>query len=257
MRPDLITDLFQKEAMYWWNVSKREMIFSLLGSMGFLGSRSSSGIAVDIGCGGGYTAKVFESYWRVVGVDVSRDALHLCQRRGLSLLCRVDLASCALPFKTSSFEVVLALDVIEHIKDDVYALSEFRRILKPGGLLIVTVPAFMALWSPWDEALGHLRRYRASSLAEACQGAGLVLEKLTYMMFFLFPIAVLVRWLKRVIQRDARNYSSDFIPLPGIVNRFLVQIGRLEQWIITRLNLKLPFGLSVIAVMTKRRASLG
>lgn len=252
MRPDLIRDLFEKEATYWWNISKREMVLALLGSMGFLKAHGEIGFAVDIGCGGGYTAKVFESHWYTVGIDLSREALQLCRRRGLRRLCQVDMTGFSLPFKTGSLDLVLALDVIEHVEDDVHALKECQRILKGGGLLIVTVPAFMALWSPWDEALGHRRRYNALTLAQTGQKAGLSTKRLSYMFFFVFPIAVLIRVVKRLIQRNAVRYSSDFIPIPGPLNHLLIGIGRLEQWVLTKLNLNFPWGLSVISVMAKK-----
>lgn len=252
MRPDLITDLYEKEKNYWWNVSKREMVFSLVHDLRLKQDQGIAGLGVDIGCGAGYTAKVFESHWRMVGVDISGDSLQLCQRRGLKRLCHIDMTGFSLPFKTDSFDFVLALDVIEHIEDDIHALAECRRILKTGGLLIVTVPAFMALWSPWDEALGHRRRYTASGLAKTIQQAGLSIKKLTYMFFFIFPPAVLIRAIKRLIQRDAMSYSSDFILIPGVLNKLLVQTGRLERWLTAKLNFRFPFGLSVISVMTKK-----
>jgi len=252
VRPDLIKDLFEKEATYWWNTSKREMVLALLGRARPLKAQGKIGLAVDIGCGGGYTAKVFESHWHTVGIDLSREALQLCQRRGLRRLCQVDMTGFSLPFKTGSLDLVLALDVIEHVEDDVHALKECQRILKGGGLLIVTVPAYMALWSPWDEALGHRRRYNASALAEKIRKLGLSVEKLSYMFFFVFPVAVLIRGMKRLLRRDAMNYSSDFIPIPKVVNDLLILIGRLEQLLIARLGLRLPFGLSVISVITKK-----
>ena len=147
--------------------------------------------------------------------------------------------------------MVLALDVIEHIEDDLRTLTECCRILKGGGSLIVTVPAFMMLWSPWDDALGHRRRYTVSMLAEKVQQTGLTTRRITYMFFFIFPIALLIRGTKKLIQRDAASYSSDFIPLPKILNSFLILVGGLEKWIITKLKLKLPLGLSVICVTTK------
>jgi len=251
MRPDLIADLYAKEQNYWWNISKREMVLSLAHKMLFKQDQKAMGVGIDIGCGGGYTANVFESNWCMVGVDVSEAALKFCRGRGLRRLCQVDMTDFSLPFKSDSFDLVLALDVIEHVDDDIHALTECRRILKAEGLLIVTVPAFMVLWSPWDEALGHRRRYTASGLAKASQQAGLSVKKLTYMFFFVFPIAVLVRRVKRLFQRDAMTYSSDFIPIPRILNSLLIQIGRLEQWIISKLNFNLPFGLSVVSVQQK------
>lgn len=252
MRPDLINDLFEKEGTYWWNVTKRETVLSLLGSPPLHSGPKAQRLAVDIGCGTGYTAMVFQSHFRMVGADVSRDALRLSQGRGLTHLCQIDMTEFSLPFKSDSFDLVFALDVIEHIEDDVRALKECGRILKDSGLLIVTVPAFMALWSPWDEALGHRRRYNALTLSQTGQKAGLSIKRLSYMFFFVFPMAVLIRSVKRLLQRNAKRYSSDFIPIPGPLNHLLIGIGRLEQWLLTKLNLNFPWGLSVISVMAKK-----
>lgn len=251
MRPDLFTDLFDKEGSYWWNVSKRDMVLALARQVAAPGDPAGAGIGVDLGCGAGYTTKVFESGWRMVGADVSEDALRLCRSRALQRLCRVDMTNFSLPFKTASVDLVLALDVVEHVEDDLHALSECRRILKKGGALVVTVPAFMALWSPWDESLGHKRRYTAPELVRALGRAGFSIRKSGYIFFFVFPAAVLVRSVKRLLQRDAASYSSDFIPLPAAVNALLLGVGRLERWLTTRLNLRFPFGLSVVAVATK------
>ncbi|MFQ5681780.1 MAG: class I SAM-dependent methyltransferase [Candidatus Binatia bacterium] len=251
MRPDLITDLYEKEQYYWWNVSKREMVLSLVRESALKQDQALLGVGVDIGCGAGYTAKVFESSWRMVGIDLSKESLRFCRLRGLKRLCRIDMTRFSLPFKADSFDLVLALDVIEHMDEDTRALAECRRILKAGGVLIVTVPAFMALWSPWDEALGHRRRYNISGLAGMVQQAGLTIQRLTYIFFFVLPPAIMVRGVKRLIQREAASYSSDFFPIPSVLNRFLIHIGRLEQWIIAKFKWNLPFGLSVISVLTK------
>lgn len=111
MRPDLITDLYEKEQNYWWNLSKREMVLSLVHDMAPKQDQEVMGIGVDIGCGAGYTAKVFESNLRMVGVDVSGAALQFCQGRALRRLCQVDMIAFSLPFKSGSFDLVLALDV--------------------------------------------------------------------------------------------------------------------------------------------------
>lgn len=252
MRPDLIRELFEKETTYWWNVSKRGMVLLLARDMLRNQLTENRKIAVDMGCGTGFTALSLQSHYHTVGVDVSREALQFCKRRGLKRLCQINQECYPLPFKTGAFDLILALDVIEHMEDDLRTLSEYCRILKVGGSLIVTVPAFMTLWSPWDEALGHRRRYTVSMLAEKIQQAGLTTRRITYMFFFIFPIALLIRGTKKLIQRDAASYSSDFIPLPKILNSFLILVGGLEQWITTKLKLKLPLGLSVICVATKR-----
>lgn len=252
MRPDLIADLFEKEGTYWWNVAKREIVLALANTVAGQPDRSTLAIGVDIGCGPGFTTKVFECNWRMVGADISRDALDFCKSRGLRNLCRIDMTDFSLPFKTNSIDLVLALDIIEHVEDDIHALAECYRILKAGGLLIITVPAFMALWSPWDESLGHKRRYTSPQLLYALRKVGFGVARSTYIFFFVFPAAILIRRVKGFFQKDARTYSSDFIPLPGIINRFLIGVGHLEQWMTTKLNFRFPFGLSVISVARKK-----
>jgi SAM-dependent methyltransferase len=255
MRKDLIADLFEKEETYWWNLNKREMVSCLLKSLGYLKEGQENATAADIGCGAGYTAKVFESRYRMVGIDVSMEALQLCRGRGLKHLCQMDTNRFSLPFKSDTFDLVLALDVIEHLEDDTEALKECHRILRSEGHLVVTVPAFMALWSPWDEALGHRRRYTAQDLATTANKAGFHLDRLSYMFFFVFPLAVVVRRVKQAIHGDPARYSSDFIPIPKLLNQLLLRVGRVEQWILTRLQWNLPVGLSVISIMTKRKTS--
>ena len=251
MRPDLFTDLFDKEGSYWWNVSKREMVLALVEQATARKDPAPTAFGIDLGCGAGYTTKVFESGWRMVGADVSEDALRLCRSREIGRLCRVDMTNFSLPFKTGSVDLVLALDVVEHVEDDLHALSECYRILKKGGALMITVPAFMALWSPWDKSLGHKRRYTAPELVQGLCRAGFSIRKSGYIFFFVFPAAVLIRSIKKLLQRDAASYSSDFIPLPAWVNALLLRVGKLEQWMTTRLHLRFPFGLSVVAVAIK------
>ena len=253
MRPDLIADLFDKEERYWWYVTRRELVIALVRSGSLTGIRSEAGLVLDIGCGGGYLDKVLESSdWHVVGVDVSPDALQYCRRRGLQCLCRTDLQRCSLPFKAESFDMVFAMDVLEHVEDDGHALAECRRVLKDGGLLIVTVPAFMILWSAWDEACGHRRRYTGRQLARTAARAELVIVRWTYLFCFVLPAVVAIRLVKHLFSKDSLQYSTDFVPLPRAVNDMLVLLGRLERFLITKLRVKLPFGTSVVSVMTRK-----
>jgi SAM-dependent methyltransferase len=250
MREDLFGDLFDKEEFYWWHVAKREMVLSLARSAA-PSNGAAPPIGVDLGCGAGYTTKVFDQAWRMVAADVSPEALAFCKSRRLTRLCRVDMTNFALPFKTASVDLILALDVIEHVEDDRRALQECLRILKPGGALVVTVPAFMALWSPWDEILGHKRRYTERHLLDALARSGFSVRRSGYFFFSIFPAAILFRWIKRLAGGDAENYSTDFIPLPAIVNGLLLRVGRVERWLSTRCKVRFPFGLSVAALAVK------
>ena len=254
MRSDLYRDLYEKEGDYWWHVCKRETVLSLLRSAKPRNSPEVECIGMDIGCGTGYTANVLESQWRMIGIDLSPESLLLCQRRGLVRLCRVDISCFSLPFKTASIDLVLALDVIEHIDDDIHALAECKRILREGGLLIVTVPAFTFLWSAWDEALGHRRRYTISGLIAAANKSGLSVRKISYFFLCILPAVIAVRQLKRIFKRQSGSYSTDFIPVPLWLNKILIQVGRLERWFIARLDTSLPFGLSIISVLEKPKS---
>ena len=254
MRSDLYRDLYEKEGDYWWHVCKRETVLSLLRSAKPRNSLEVERIGLDIGCGTGYTANVLESEWRMIGIDLSPESLLLCQRRGLVRLCRVDISCFSLPFKTASIDLVLALDVIEHIDDDIHALVECKRILREGGLLIVTVPAFTFLWSAWDEALGHRRRYTISGLIAAANKSGLSVRKTSYFFLCILPAVIAVRQLKRIFKRQSGSYSTDFIPVPLWLNKILIQVGRLERWFIARLDTSLPFGLSIISVLEKPKS---
>jgi SAM-dependent methyltransferase len=143
------------------------------------------------------------------------------------------------------------LDVIEHIDNDVHALTECKRILRQGGILIITVPAFMVLWSPWDEALCHKRRYTIPGLISAVNKSGLRVVKLSYFFLLILPAVVAVRQLKCFFKRESTNYTTDFITVPRWLNKVLITAGRLERWFIVKLGTALPFGLSIISVLQK------
>jgi SAM-dependent methyltransferase len=124
-----------------------------------------------------------------------------------------------LPFGAGSFDVVLALDAFEHFEDDVAAMRETLRVLRPGGLLVCTVPAFMALWSPHDEAYHHHRRYRRPLLVERLGAAGYRIERSSYSSMALFlPVLALRRWRRWRGEKPGESPSSDFsVPFPAPV----------------------------------------
>src|SRR5919108_5991801 len=117
---------------------------------------------VDVGCGTGGTLSLLPSSWKATGVDVADDALKFAKTRKHFRL--VQASAMALPFDGNRFDLAFALDVVEHCSDDAAAARELHRVLKPGGLLVATVPAFQALFGPHDVALAHYRRYRRPQL---------------------------------------------------------------------------------------------
>ena len=151
-----------------------------------------------------------------------------------------------LPFETGSFDLVTILDVLEHIQDDVAMLAEIRRLLRPGGRMVATVPAFPGLWGRQDEISHHKRRYVRSTLTESVERSGLRLERLTYFNTALFAPIATVRLLRR-LRPNHGEPSSDFeMTTTGIINDALGRVFSLEaSWLASR---NLPFGVSLMAV---------
>ncbi len=154
----------------------------------------------------------------------------------------------ALPVDDDSVDVIVAADILEHLDDDLAALAEFRRTLKPGGHAVIAVPAYQALWSEHDVALMHRRRrYVAQELRRRVEQAGLRPVVLTYALSFLLPMA-LTRLLRRKPPATGTP-QAQLIPVPAVLNAALIRFQRLEtrllRWV------RLPWGLTVLAVVQK------
>lgn len=263
MRPTELAKMFDLEDTYWWFVGRRELVRELLLRHQDRKARGERRKAksqrrevtvkgqttlLDVGCGTGATLQAVSDLGLAVGMDRSSDALRFCRQRGLRELALADAVS--LPVASESVEVVLALDLLEHIPDDAAACREFARALKPGGLLVVTVPACPWLWSEHDDALDHLRRYRGKRLREVLQGAGLAIERLSPVITsLLLPIAGL-RLLQRLRPREKGTAETAFIIPPRWLNATLIALLRIERVWLRWWNL--PIGVSLFAVARKR-----
>jgi SAM-dependent methyltransferase len=150
-----------------------------------------------------------------------------------------------LPFADGAFDLVTALDVIEHIDDDVAALGELRRVLRPGGRLLVAVPAFTFLWGRQDEVSHHRRRYTRATLARALAQAGFAVVRESYFNTLLFPPIAAVRLGRRLLRRPGRR-QSDFELGPARLNGLLGAVFGAEAALVARTDL--PFGVSLLAL---------
>lgn len=237
MRKNLYADLYQLEETHWWHKAKRELCSQFLRTV-WKGKKLK---ILDIGCGTGGNMKAFEKFGEVHGVDISPDAIAFCKKRELKHV-RIGSAY-RTKYPSSSFDVVTMLDVLEHV-DDKKALSEVKRILRPNGILILTVPAYKLLWSRWDEALHHKRRYSKDEIISLLQSKDFAVCKCSYLYSFLFLPVLLIRSLKSAIRM--KEYSSDFRLNPGPTNWILLKLALLEHKIVQ--HLEIPFGTSVFCV---------
>lgn len=240
MRKDLYNDLFNLEDKHWWHISKRRIVTTFIG----IYAKSNNLKILDIGCGTGKNLDQFKEFGEIYGLDNSKDALTFCKKRGLNNLMLGKAEKT--PYKNASFDIVTILDVLEHT-DDTKTIKEINRILKKGGILIATVPAFNWLWSRWDEILHHQRRYTLSSLTKLLTSFKFHILKESYMYAFLLLPVLIIRIIKSFFLKQ--NYSSDFKFSFPFLNTFLKQLATVESFFIKKSHL--PFGLSIIIVAEK------
>ena len=180
------------------------------------------------------------------GLDISFDALDFCRSRHLTHLACGDCAT--IPFENDSFDVILALDLIEHLDDDLKALQEFNRLLTKNGKLIIFSPAFNFLWGLQDQVSHHRRRYRSFELREKLKKVGLEISKMTYVNFFLFPMVFSGRMLFRIFPYPS-NMINEADLSPQWSNTLLKKIFASEKLLIRKINL--PIGASILCVARK------
>ena len=237
--------MFAVEETHWWYRGRRALVRSALER--HAPARRPLQL-LDLASATGMSFRFLADFGRVRGIDISDETIRLCAQRGITGLIKGD--AMALPFAAGSFDVVLALDAFEHFDDDVAAMAETFRVLRPGGLLVATVPAFMSLWSPHDDAYQHRRRYRRPQFRERLQRAGYVAERVSYSSMTLFLPVFALRRLRRWRGGGAEEASSDFsVPMPAPVEALAGAITRAEVAIERRVDL--PFGVSLFAVLRR------
>jgi SAM-dependent methyltransferase len=234
---------FKVESSYWWNIGRFKIIESFTRRYIRPSPRSKM---VDLGCGTGATTLWLQEFGKVRGVDNSPRALDYCKKRGLKDLVRSDMENLRLP--SGRFDAAFALDILEHVKNDAKAVGEIYRILKPGGSLLVTAPAYQWLWSEHDEVCHHYRRYTLGEMASKLRSAGFDIRRRSYCIVFpFFPLVTLLHF-RSWFKKDKKIMMS-IVPLPGPFNRFLIFLLALENFFLRFINF--PFGVSVILLAQK------
>ncbi|MEA1926925.1 MAG: class I SAM-dependent methyltransferase [Candidatus Auribacterota bacterium] len=246
MKQKLYSIFNYSEENHWWFLARRRILLGLLKRSLPVGPRPR---ILDVGCGTGETLKQLEKLGNPTGVDISPAAIQFCRERGCDDLHLVD--GIILPSKNEEFDIVLSLDVIEHLEDDAAALREYRRVIKPGGVLFITVPAYRWLWSGHDDDNLHLRRYTKKELTSRLLETGFRIERSTYFCTYLFGLIAAVRMVgnMRAGLFGRRKEGADF-KIPGrVLNKILMKIFFSEFGWLKHHNL--PFGSSLLVICKK------
>lgn len=227
------------EATHWWFTERRWLFRRIIREYGL----PHDARVLDIGTSTGTNLRMLREmgFLRGEGVDMSEEAVHWCAEKGYGKVTLGDV--CALPFPEQTFDLILATDVIEHVDDDVAALREIRRVLKPSGSVLITVPAFMSLWGQQDIVGQHKRRYSARELRMRVTAAGLHTQTSFFFNYLLFLPILLVRMFMRHTRLKVENENKLNSPL---LNRILRVIFRCDVWSARWLHP--PFGVSLLLI---------
>ena len=240
MDPRFLQAYHDAEARHWWFRARRDLLVAMLESR-----LPEGGTVLDVGCGTGYFLDALRGRYDGRGLDFSEDNVAFCRSRGLSGVEQADAESLT-RLQGMNADCVCFLDVLEHLDDDVAVLASAREVLRPGGTLLATVPAYRWLWSAHDDLNNHRRRYTRGALAEAVRRAGYEVDAVGYFNTLLFPLAVVQRLAARISPPTAED-SLRTPPAP--LNAMLERLFRAERPALARRRPRgFPFGLSVFAV---------
>jgi SAM-dependent methyltransferase len=230
------------EADHWWYVGRRLLFSNIVKASGL----PANADILDVGTSAGTNLRMLRDlgFVHVSGVDQSREAIRFCAEKGFG---EVQLGNvCTLPFGDGRFDLILATDIIEHVEDDLAALRELCRVLRPGQHLLLTVPAFSLLWGLEDDVSHHKRRYRLPELLEKLHRANLIPVQHFYFNYLLFLPILATRFLMRIINIKVATEGE---LNTAWLNRVLTLIFRLD--VKTAARFRPPVGVSALVVATR------
>jgi SAM-dependent methyltransferase len=242
--PSEYAKMYELERTHWWFVAKRRVAHTILRRTCGHSIRPSSSRILDAGCGTGGNFQWLDELGAAAGVDLSPEALAYCRRRGHRLLACGVLHR--LPFADGAFDLVTLLDVLYHkwVKSDVQTLREVARVLRPGGIVLITDSALPFLRGPHDEAYGGARRYTRKTLREALVAAGFRVRRVSYFHFLLFPLIAAVRLTERAF--SSATARSSLAPVNPVINGALKAVYGAECLLLRAASL--PWGSSIVCV---------
>lgn len=237
--------MFEVENTHFWYKGMRKISKILLDK--YISKKTQYKI-LDAGCGTGGNMSFLRRYGHVRGIDISSQAIQFCKRRGLRNIYIGSIDH--IPFSSNSFDIITCFDVLgqKDVSNDLIAVQEFYRVLKPGGILLIRVAAYTGLYSYHDIAVHTERRYGAKTLIELLKKGNFQIKKITYANTFFFPIIALFRLFYRFFsQKD--KYNSDVRKINSLLNKILYYPLWIESKIIKYISIH--YGLSLIGVAKK------
>ena len=248
MKKDFARQYKDVEKWHWWFRGRKRILESVLLSESMDGTHSIR--ILSVGCGPAEGLKWLVPFagreGKVVGLDIEPLHAESVSQRVEFVVGSVE----QIPLKAGSFDLVLALDVFEHLENDAESFQEVVRLVKPGGMLLVTLPALPSVWGGQDVVSEHRRRYTKDTLKRLFDEANLSNYRITYFNSFLFPLAAGLRLYRRAIGLGNRARSDFEDNKPGLVNNFLALVFGLESHLINRVVM--PIGLSLVATYKPR-----
>ena len=239
MNPQAYTEMAQVQAAHWWYAARREILHGQLERLHL----PPGADILEVGSGTGANLDLLAGFGNVVALEMTPEAIALAEARDASQPGRVTMRQGHCPEDlaaiTQRFDLICLFDVLEHIENDVDSLARLPALLKPGGRLMLTVPAYQWMWGPHDEYFHHKRRYDCRLLADRCRAAHLAVARLDHFNTLLFPLAVLDRLVAKLTGR--RSCATRVPPRP--LNAVLHRVFGLERHLLDHVHL--PFGLSI------------
>lgn len=236
--------VYKNETTYWWFKGRRKLLEDIFKNL----PHGSSTKILDVGCCTGFNLHTLSKFGKVYGADVEKKAVEYCKKRGLKRISFLK-NGLKLPFKDNFFDVITCLDVIEHVKEDKKYLEELRRILKPGGTLVLFTPAINLLWSQLDVRSHHIRRYNIENLSKIAKSAKFIIKDIKYFNYLLFLPVLPIRLFQKIPLFKDNGLGADLVVGNKLINRILYYIFYVDVWSLKWLSP--PIGISILLIAKK------
>jgi SAM-dependent methyltransferase len=231
----------ERERNYWWHAGRLSIIDSWMKK--WINPPKKAAV-LNVGCGTGGTLPVIEKYGHVDNIDVSEEAIKFMREAGYKVR---KVTGTKLPYGDNTFDVVVAFDVLEHIKEHRQALQEWLRVLKKGGAILITVPAYSWLWSDHDASLHHHRRYNKKLISSIVPASGTI-QRISYCIVFSLPLVVGFRFINKLLGRKGDSETS-YVNVPHFVNTLFTNLLGIEAK--AHKIMTFPAGTSMIIAIRK------